>query len=149
MRIILALLALAAGLCAQSPPNSYSIQATTTKLTLQQPATGGGNVITGNFATVYCAAAQTATESWNGTAATATAGTIVKNIGTFAAPLATAWTGSNVGSGTAGKVWNIPAGQTLTLNLSGIRLGPTGTATNYTIATNGSCTISIDWFEGS
>lgn len=148
MRLLFAVLAIASGLYAQAPPNGYSIQASTTKLTLQQPASGG-NVVTGNLATVYCAAAQTATESWNGTAATATAGTIVKDIGTFATALATVWTGSNVGGGTTGKVWNVPAGQTFLLDISRVRMGPTGSATNYTITTNGTCTISIGWYEGT
>lgn len=147
MRKLLALLALAAGLYAQAP-NRYYISASTTKLTIMQPATGDGNQVQFGLITVSCAADQTMIEEWNGAAATATAGIIKKAPGTFQNPLATAWTGSNVGLGTTGPTYTIPAGQTVAFDGSGIRMGPTGTGTNYSIGTSGACTITIAWNEG-
>lgn len=145
IRTLLALVVLAAGLQAQQV-NNYFISAATTKLTIQQPATNALQV-QGKQASVYCAAAQTATEQWNGAAATTTAGTVKKAPGTLAPNTAVAFTGSDVGTGTTGPVYNIPAGQTFLLDLSDLRMGSTGATTNYSIGTSGTCTITISWKE--
>ena len=138
---------LAMSLIAQTPqPNRYFISAGTTALTIQQPSSNA-NQVQFESASIYCASASTATPSWNGTAATATTGTIKKAPGTSATPKATAWTGSNVGAGTTGPVYNIPAAQTMLFDLSNIIMGTTGTATNFTFTTNNSCTITIYWVE--
>lgn len=147
MRTLLALLVCVSGLFGQQA-NRYFVSASTTKVTIQQPANGGGNQVQGEQASIYCVAAQTATEEWNGAAATATTTTPKKAIGTFQPALATAWTASNVGGGTSGPVYNVPAGSTMFLDISGVRLGTTGTGTNYSIGTSGTCTITIYWTEG-
>lgn len=125
----------------------YIATASTTALTIQQPATGarlidfGDNRVAG--ATIYCAGAQTATLKWNGTAATATAGSEAKLPNTANASGATIWTASNVGSGTTGPTYNIGAGDTLALDLSWLQLRGNSTAVNFTIATTGTCTITF------
>ena len=133
------------------PPdaNRYMVSVSTTKMTVQQPATGG-NLVQFETASVYCVAAATATASWNGTAATATAATIKKSPQTATAPLAVAFSGSDVGSGTSGVVYNVPAGGTLIFDMSSItmpRSASGGGINNYTFTTSGTCTISFQWVE--
>jgi len=134
-------------LCAQRATDHYIATASTTALTIQQPATGARQIDFGDArvagASVYCSGAQTATLKWNGTAATATAGAEVKLPNTANASGVTVWTASNVGSGTTGPVYNIAAGATLPLDLSWLRLRGNGTAINVTIATSGTCTITF------
>lgn len=123
----------------------YVAQATTTALTIQQPASGTSQ-IQFRYASLSCASAQTATLSYNGTAATATAGTSVKLPGTLFPSSATVWTGSNVGAGTTVLTYPIPAGSvTYSFDLSPFKLGNGGTGFNLTISTTGSCTIAIAW----
>lgn len=124
----------------------YIASASTTALTIQQPAANGLQVSFG-VATVYCAAAQTATLSWNGAAATATAGTAKAIPPTFSGASATVWTGSNAGSGTTGPVYQVPLGLTINIDLTSFGFGNTGSASNLTITTSGSCTITIPWTE--
>ncbi len=131
----------------QSPPDRYTAQATTTAYTIQAPATNGRQIVFGSPGTagaaVYCAAAQTATLSWNGAAATATtSATEIKLPGAQRASGVTLWTGSNVGSGTTGPVYHVAAGTTLLIDLYSFRMAMSGTANNLTITTNGSCTIT-------
>lgn len=150
-RLLITLLLFAVGLTAAEPPsaNRYIVSVDTTKLTVQQPA-AGGNLVQFETASVYCAAAQTATPSWNGTAATATAATIKKAPQTVELPLATAWSGSDVGAGTTGVVYNIPAGGTLLFDMGAItfpRSASGGGKNNFTFATSGTCTISFQWVE--
>lgn len=140
-------LSFCARLFAQGPPDHYIATASTTALTLQQPATNARLITFGSptvaGASVYCAAAQTATISWNGAAATATAGSEKKLPGTQRASGMTVWTASNVGSGTTGPVYNIPAGATVNFDLSWVTFGTQGTSANLTITTNGTCTITF------
>jgi hypothetical protein len=148
MRIIALLLFLASLLAAQSPPDRYTAQAATTALTIQAPASNGRAIVFGSATTagasIYCAAAQTATLKWNGTAATATTSTAEKKLpGTQQSSGMTLWTASNVGTGTTGPSYTIAAGGTLLLDLYNIRLAQNGTASNLTIATDGTCTITF------
>lgn len=150
MRKLLALLFLACVLTAQSPPDRYTASATTTAFTIQAPASNGRQIVFGTETTagawVYCAAAQTATLSWNGTAATATTSTAEKKLpGTFQASGMTLWTASNVGGGTTGPVYNVIAGATFPISLYWLRLAANGTASNLTITTNGTCTITYSY----
>lgn len=124
----------------------YIATASTTALTVQQSASNARQVIF-EQATVYCASACTATPSWNGTAATSTTLAIIKAPGVRAAPTATAWSASNVGSGTTGVVYNVPAGGTLVFDMTSIQMGTTGTTTNFTYTTSGTATISVQWRE--
>ncbi len=144
----LAVVLFASLLSAQSPPDRYTAQATTsTGYTIQAPATNGRSIVFGSpgtaGASVYCAAAQTATLSWNGTAATATTSTTEKMLpGTQQPSGMTLWTSSNVGGGTTGPVYNVAAGTTLLIDLYWLRLAANGTGNNFTITVNGSCTIA-------
>lgn len=147
LSISLLTIALAASVLHGQANDHYMATATTTALTVQQPAsnarliTFGGGTVPG--ASVSCAAAQTATLSWGGAAATATAGAEKLVLGTFIPSGATVWTASNVGAGISGPVYNIAAGGTVNIDLSWFRLGTQGTTQNVTITTSGSCTITF------
>jgi len=125
----------------------YIFTASTTAATVQQPAANARQITFGTStvagASVYCVAAQTAQISWNGTAATSTAGTELKLPGTRLPSNATVWTASNVGAGTAGPIYNVPAGGTMAFDLTWFRFGTGGTSQNITIATSGTCTITF------
>ena len=148
MKYLILMLAFVGSAFAADEKDHYVATATTTALTLQQPAGNIGRQITFPTdpvagATVSCAAAQTATISWNGTAASATAGTEVKLPGTTNSSGMTVWTASNVGSGTTGPAYPISAGVPVSIWLGWFRFGSTGSSTNITITTTGSCTISF------
>ena len=131
------------------PSDHYVASAGTTALTIQQPAANARQITFGSptvaGASVYCGTASTATFSWNGTAATTTTGSEVKLPGTQLASGVTIWTASNVGSGTTGPVYNVPAGGTMLFDLSWFRLGTQGTVENLTITTTNSCTITFSY----
>lgn len=142
------ILAASAGLAlpALAQDRHYIVSASTTALTVQQTA-ANPTAIEFASASVYCVASQTATISWNGTAASATT-TVPKTIPPTLIPASvTAYTGSNAGAGTTGPVYNVPGGATMLIDLSWFRMGNTGTTTNLTITTTGTCTITILWTE--
>lgn len=147
MKIILFLLA-ASGLWAQGDDQDHYIAtASTTALTLQQPASNARQITIGDSnvagASVYCASASTATISWNGTVTTATAGSELMLPGTRNASAMTVWTATNQSSaGTTGPVYNVPAGATFVIDLTWFRFGTQGTSANITITTNNTCTIT-------
>lgn len=124
----------------------YYAVMSTTALTIQQPATGNCQVLF-EQAVIYNATAGTATLSWNGAAATANSLTIVNSPQTSRTPVATAWYGSNVGSGVSGPVYGILAGDSLVIDLSLFTMGNGGTGVNFTITTSETATISIQWRE--
>jgi hypothetical protein len=147
-RLLLALLFSGVIFAQTTQVDHYIASASTTALTVQQPAaaaarqiTFGGPTVAG--ASVYCALASTATTSWNGAPATATAGAEVMLPGTQRPSGMTVWTGSNVGGGTTGPVYNVPAGQTFLLDLSWFIFGTQGTSENLTISTSNTCTITF------
>jgi hypothetical protein len=125
--------------------------ASTTALTIQQPSTQALEVSFPQNGTpgawVSCSAAQTATLSWNGTAATATAGTAKLIPPTVKPPNATIWTASNVGTGTVAATYPIAAGGSQNIDLSKYSMGANGTGNNITVSTTGNCTISFMWQE--
>lgn len=134
---------------------SASVSASgTTTLTIQQPATGGRQVIF-NAAVVQCPGQTfTVDQSQNGTAASATAGTAVALIPTTATAAAKVWTASNAGSGTAvAPTLSFTSGAIAAIDLSQRTTGLSGTTVNYNVKlTNtgsGSCTgsIAIYWAE--
>ena len=147
MKLLLLLIAAVASFAQPIPQDHYIASAATTKLTIQQPATNARQITFGDATnigvSVYCATASTATVSWNGAAATATAGTEIKLPGTFQPSGVTVWTASNVGGGTSGPVYNVAAGGTFPISLTWFRFGTQGTSTNITIATSNSCTITF------
>ena len=120
-----------------------SLTAAATAATIQQPATNGQQVYIDQVI-VYCSAACNITLSINGTAATATAGTITPLL---PAPpnsqvTATFWTASNAGAGTnQAGILHVPAGATSPNCLSPscgnagqTILPPGGTGSNYTVS---------------
>lgn len=145
MKLILCLL-MALPLFAQQQQLNYLATATTTALTIQQPASSA-KFVAFRSVSVYCASAATATLSWNGTAATSTTLGTKPVPGNATASTATAWSGSNVGSGTTGPVYNVPAAGTFVIDLGLLSMVGAGTSTNVTIATSGSCTITFVWTE--
>lgn len=125
----------------------YLATASTTALTIQQPAATDSIQVNFDQAWIYCAAEQTATLKWNGTAASATT-LAVKRLPTTSAPAtATAWSASNVGSGTTGPTYVVPAGLTYRINLAKFHMNRGGTSTNLTLSTTGTCTITMAWNE--
>jgi hypothetical protein len=155
---VVALLALLAGL-ASAQTNNYicgtgdvSLVAAGTAATIQQPATGGKQVVL-QWATVYCSVVCAATQSSNGTAATATTWAPVAVPGNSTVPaVSTFWIASNAGVGIVLAVDHVPAGGTFTFDLSKIKLAPTSTGNNYTIAVSaitGVANIKIGWGESN
>jgi hypothetical protein len=119
-------------------------------VTIQQPSTGARQV---QFegAVVYCSVACVPSLEINGTAATATAGTVIKL--DTRAPTATAavFTGSDVGAGTVINRYPIAAGGQTDILKSGLTLGvSTGVRQNLTIRTDaisGNVHILLMWSE--
>jgi hypothetical protein len=120
---------------------SVSLSGTAYTATIQQPATGQQNVQLEQV-TVYCSVSCTITQYANGTAATATSGTINPLLpNTSYTGTATFWTASNVGTGTLqGGAFTLsgPGTQSFCLNTScgalrSIQLPLTGTGSNYSI----------------
>ncbi len=142
----LLLLAVAALTLQAADYPEYVYQSTTTAVTIQRPSAANKQL---KFiaAWITCAADQTATLSWNGTAATATSAVPVKLPGAPPAQ-AVAYTGSNVGGGTTGPTYAVAATPgAYVIDLTPFTLGSTGNATNLTISTTGSCSIAITWKE--
>ncbi len=122
----------------------------TTKFTIQAPAQPGPQIQL-EAALVYCSVACDVTQTQNGAAATATAGTVNPLYPYGAAPLATVWTASNVGNGTAaGGIIHLLAGERIVLDLSKMSIGNIGTRGNYTVAISsitGTANITLFWGE--
>jgi hypothetical protein len=157
---------LASCLCAQqtvawkATTGSVSLSGAATAATIQQvSATAGAGVAYIDKITVYCSVACGVTQAYNGSAATATAGTI--NPLPPAAPNAvvplTFWTASNVGTGTdAGGITEVPAGGTAIFCLSSSCGNNTqiilpqggGTGSNYTVTVGSITGTAIITFFG-
>jgi hypothetical protein len=136
-----------------STTGNVSLTSAGTTFTIQQPASNG-KLITLEAATVYCSAACSATQTQNGTGATATAGTVNPILPWSAVPVATVWTASNVGTGVpVGGILQIAggAGTDRTFDLHNIVLGPGGgTGSNYSIviaSTTATVNITLVWNE--
>lgn len=158
LRIVSCLLFCASLLLGQIPPIRFNAHKTTVlaaaveKVTIQQPATGSKRVIL-ESAYTYCSVVCTITFSVDGAAATATA--LTRNqlfrSGTTTAATATAWSGSDVGAGTAiSPAYNVAAGTGQSFDLAGVVLQGDGTGKNFTVATNsitGTVQIVVTWRE--
>jgi hypothetical protein len=143
MKHLMRFVALGALLCASafsqetwfsSSTGVVSLSGAGATFTIQQ-VTGGAKRINLDTATVYCSVTCTITQAQNGTAATATAGTVTAlNPNGGARAQATVFTASNVGAGTAvGTPLVLAAGETRVIDLSRIVL-PTGSSgLNYSI----------------
>jgi hypothetical protein len=151
-------LVFAAALAAQlfATPNTYtyvvatqaSLSSAAAVVTIQQPSTGSRQV---NFQSAYfdCSVACTMTLETNGTAATTTAGTVSAvnpNQSTQPAAAVTAFTSSNVGTGTVLSKYNCASACAYTIDLSSIQWFGGGTAVNLTLRSNSiTGTVSINY----
>lgn len=169
MKLIIAIIAFACALPAQDPAAQVRFKATTgdvvlsgagTVATLQVKPVNNVQIFIDQIV-VYCSVACNVTQAANGTAATATLGTVaplLPNKLTDALPVSF-YTASNVGSGTdQGGVVHIPAGATVILCLAtscgqskDITLGPSpggpGVGANYSVTVSSiTGTANITYF---
>jgi hypothetical protein len=162
MKILLLLAAFAAAAFAQNTnPSRYSattgdvsLAAAATTLTIQHGAAVAGlnaKNISMESVTVYCSVACNVSQAYNGAAATATSATVTPIPLNATTATATAWSASNVGAGTAvGGITHVPAGGTVTIDVSRVILAGAGTGTNYSItvaAITGTANITGIWGE--
>lgn len=163
---LILMLAVAAGLFAQSVGQSPSAPAGTTRLyavyqeftlstsaavlTVQQP-TSAPRQITFEGAVVYCSVACVPSLEINGTVATVTGVTPVKLDTRGSAATSTAYTGSDSTGGTVIGKYSVAAGQQLGITKSGLTLGVgSGVHQNVTIRTDaisGTARILLMWSE--
>jgi hypothetical protein len=140
-------------LAAQTGNGSYvafhaaSLSTSTDKVTVQGVA--GGKSTRFTTATIYCSVACGFTFQQNGAAATTT--TLATTPFNLAPPsTATAWSASNVGTGTTLPTFNIPTGGgTMTFDISMFTLAPSPTS-NLSIgiaSMTGNTQIAINWTE--
>jgi hypothetical protein len=118
-------------------------------VTVQQPATGARSV-SFSGASIYASVETGLLLQRDGTAASSTTLAPAKLNASADTAAATAWSSSNVGSGTTLAAYTVPAGGTLVLDLSGIWLLGNGTAKNLTLRTasvTGTVKINICWRE--
>lgn len=153
LSLCVGLLAFAASSRFSATTGDVSLSGAGTALTIQQPAKNGAPISL-ESATVYCSVACNVTQTQDGAAATATAGTAVPLLPTpsVQSAVATVWTASNASGGTtAGGILHIPAGSTVPIDLSKVALGPgAGTGSNYTITVSsitGTANITVVWAE--
>lgn len=130
---------------------SGTLSAAATTATIQQGENSNRDLML-DTATVSCPAACNITQAQNGTAATATAGTIVAlNPAATARSAGTFWTASNVGAGTAiGPIVSCSAACTVVLDLSRITIPRGSTSMNYSVsisAVTGDYSITFQWRE--
>lgn len=120
----------------------YSVSKTTALsgasevITIQQPASGAA-VLRFIGAYIDCSVACTGTIERNGTAATNTTLTIANVNPGETSPVSTAWSSSNVGTGTVISRFSIPASGATNIDLSKVYLAASGgTNKNLTIRTS-------------
>ncbi len=136
IRILILAFALAASVLAEGPTFSVFREVTLVTsadaLTIQQAAADAKDTLPLS-ATFYCSVACTVTLELNGTAATATAGTVVDLLGLSNTSTTTAWTASNVGTGTVVSKYVLAAAATYVVDLTAIRISGSSTAKNLTV----------------
>ena len=118
-------------------------------ITIQQPASGGRRIFVA-IVNLYCSVACVITWEQNGTAATATALTRTTIGPSGFSPTVTAWSGSDVGAGTTLEVFRLSAAESKSLNMEGVFMQGSSTATNYSLRTDsitGDVEIYIRWRE--
>jgi hypothetical protein len=129
---------------------SSDLAAAAEKVTVQQAAAGSKHVMF-KSGWAYCSVICTVTLSRDGTAATTTAGTVVNASTNYPAAVATAFHTSNAGTGTAVAVYDLSAGGSVTLDLTGYEFGVgVGTAKNLSLAVasiTGNVKILLIWEE--
>lgn len=128
-----------------------SLSSAVQKITLQQVASGTRD-ITIVSASMWCDVDTTFTLSVNGTAATATSGTVKKLNAWQQSATAAVWTSSNVGSGTTLRTYPFSAGAGI-ISTSFYKMviprnfGTTGNVTLSTTSITGNCKMSLTWEE--
>jgi hypothetical protein len=128
---------------------STSLSGTAEVITIQQPATGA-KYVRFSGASVYASVETGLTLERDGTAATSNTLTTAALSALSTASTATAWSASNVGSGTTLATYTVPVGQTLVLDLSNVWLIGDGTAKNLTLRTSavtGTVKVNVCWEE--
>jgi hypothetical protein len=125
----------------------YTVTGTAAKLTLQTPSTGLTRTVRPQTASVVCAAACTITLSRNGTVATATAGTALKN--RTAAPNAQTqvFTASDSSGGTSYPSYPMPAGGSVVLDLNDMELLANERLTIAVAGSSQDITVLAKWEE--
>ena len=155
LKLVAALLALSLCALAQNQAPTYiafkvtTLSTTAETVTVQQPATGAKRVLL-KSASIYCEEACVVTFKRSGTAATTTALAVIPQSVSFPAATATAFSASNVGSGTTLYQHSIGATSTEVFDLEGIELSGRSTASNFSVSTNtisGEVRIQIVWRE--
>ena len=137
-RILILFLALCASSFAQDTTARYVARKSTVlsssseKVTVQQP-TSGAKIVLFDKATIYSTVACDFTLSQAGTAATTTTLTPTP-LNRSAAATAVAFSSSNAGAGNTIKVYSVPAGVEVPINLSNPYLDNDGTAQNLSLA---------------
>ncbi len=128
---LLACIALASSLLGQQPKRERfsAYKATTLSgaaevVTIQQPAASARDVFF-EYAILYCSVVCTIELELDGAAATSS--TLTPTVETYGTVTATAWSGSNVGNGTTLYDYNLAAGETITVDLTGQFLDGNGT----------------------
>lgn len=128
---------------------AVSLSASGEAVTIQQPASSSKRVQF-TSADAYCSVACDVTIERDGTAATATAATIAKLNGEAPTPRATAFSASDVGTGTVIGKRTLSAGGLVRFDLNSKWLQGDGTATNLTIrisSITGDTKINVYWRE--
>lgn len=153
MHRLFSLLLLAGVLSAQTASIRWSgttgdVTTTASVVTIQQP-TSAAKSVTLESCVVYCANACVITQAQNGTAASATAGTLRALTNTSGSIVTKFWTASNVGGGTAvAGTFHLAAGSTVVLDLTKISLPKSNSgAVNYSVtATSASGVTNITMY---
>ncbi len=156
MKRLLILAALALPLVAQNryavTTGTITLAGTTTAITLQQPGVNASPAtIQLESAVIYCSANCVVNQTQNGTAATATAATIVSLTPVGQPSSVKAFTASNTSGGTSiPPSVNVPTGSTVVLDLSKMIIPKGNGTSNYTISIpiyTGDVNITITWSE--
>ena len=112
---------------------SWSVTSTTaTAITIQQPASSARQVI-GNVVSGSCSVSCTVVLERDGTAATATSATITKPADSGKTPAFTAYTASDVGTGTVIERVRLETGGYFSIPIPHVRMVNQGTGYNFTV----------------
>lgn len=137
--------------CYTASTGNVSLTSAATAATIQQPATAPYQQVYGIKAVVQCSVACTVTRSKDGSAASATAGTVVQSPaqpGGRVAPLMLFFAASNASGGTTIDVTNVQAGVMQVFDLSDVVFGSVPNQT-YTVAVGAvTGTVNISFYVG-
>jgi hypothetical protein len=126
-----------------------SLSSSAEVITIQQPSSGGRNIFLAD-AFIYCSVVCNPQIEMNGTGATTTPLTVALGSNTLQSATATAFSASNVGSGTVLAKFALTAGQNQPIDLTGLQLHGNSIANNISIRTDaitGTVRIQFRWVE--